>query len=87
MCFVLQELWIPGITLNYVDVNPTSIFASFLFIVPTMNTLHWFLSLDPCFVLQKKANSHTFSVETETSSLPESFGIPRGNLLLVVKMS
>ena len=33
-----------------------------------MNTLHWFLSLDPCFVLQKKANSDTFLVETEASS-------------------
>ena len=42
-----------------------------------------FFTLDPCFVLQKKANSNTSLVEMEASSF-QSFGIPRGNLCLVV---
>ena len=51
-----------------------------LSIVSTMDTLHWFLSLDPCFVLQKKAKLGYFLGRYGSQLTPDSFGTPRGNL-------
>ena len=75
---ITQDNFQTGLKIVGWDVKPQpKRYQSYLSIASAMDMVRWFLSLDLCFDLQKKANSDTFPVEMEANSFQS---IPAGTL-------